>query len=149
MDWICETPEDTFRLGERLGRTLACGDTVLLRGEMGAGKSVFARGVARGMGYGGPVPSPSFTIMNVYETPRGMLYHYDFYRLSGAQELYEAGLDEHLPPDDGVSVVEWPEIAPEALPDGALLVRLKREGERRRISLPDGAALPDGEERGR
>ena len=130
--------EDTMRLGKRIGELLEPGDVVLLSGEMGAGKSVLARGIAAGLGIEGPVPSPSFTILNVYETGRCNLYHFDFYRLSGAQELYEAGLDEFIPAADGAAVIEWPETAPEVLPRNAARIRIEAEQGARRIHIEEG-----------
>ena len=123
-------------------------DVVLLRGEMGAGKSVLARAAARGMGVSGPVPSPTFTILNVHEG-RGMrLYHFDLYRLEGADALYELGLDEFIPARDGATLVEWPQMAGEAMPETALLIELiyGEDGEGRRVTLTpqgdfDGARL--------
>ena len=149
MEWICRSTEETFALGERMAAGLRGGDVVLLSGEMGAGKSVLARGVARGLGVEGPVPSPSFTILNCYAGRVLALYHFDFYRLSGARELFEAGLDEHIPSGDGVCLIEWPEIAPEAIPDGAMRLRIVPEDGARRIFTEDerlAALLPAAEE---
>lgn len=92
---------------------------------MGAGKSVLARAAARGMGVTGPVPSPTFTILNVHEGRAMRLYHFDLYRLGGADELDELGLFEYLPAPDGASLVEWPERAMEAMPRCALRVALR------------------------
>ena len=95
---------ETRALGERLAKQLKAGDVILLEGELGAGKSELARGVAKGLGVQETVTSPSFTILNVYESGRIPLYHFDWYRLSGADELYDMGLDEYLG-GDGVAVV--------------------------------------------
>lgn len=110
---------------------------MLLRGELGAGKSVLARAAARGMGVTGPVPSPTFTIMNVHEGRRMRLYHFDLYRLESADELFELGLFEYLPAPDGASLVEWPERAQGALPERALDIELRygADGEGRTAAI--------------
>ena len=133
----CPTEEQTQRLGFCLGACLRSGDVVLLRGEMGAGKSVLARAAARGMGVTGPVPSPTFTIMNVHEGRTMRLYHFDLYRLEGADALYEMGLEEYIPAPDGATLIEWPDMAPEAMPECVLEVTLLygEEGEGRHVTL--------------
>ena len=112
-----------MKLAARLAPMLSAGDAVLLSGDLGAGKSVLARGIARGMGVEGPMPSPTFTLMIPYEG-RCPLYHFDLYRLSGPDEFYAAGLDEFIG-GDGVAVVEWPEMA-DIDPRPALVVRITR-----------------------
>ncbi len=136
---ITYSPEETRALGTRLAAHLRPGDVVLLDGNLGAGKSEFARGVARGLGVAGPVPSPSFTILNVYEDGRCPLYHFDWYRIESPEEIYEMGLDERLG-GDGVALVEWSERAEECLPERALRVRLiPLDGDTREIEfLPEG-----------
>ena len=91
---ISNSPEETRRLGMQLAEELRPGDVILLEGPLGAGKSEFARGVAKGLGVRETVTSPSFTILNVYESGRIPLYHFDWYRLESEEELYELGLDE-------------------------------------------------------
>ena len=83
----------TERLGRSIGACMRAGDVVLLRGEMGAGKSVLTRAAARAMGVTGPVPSPTFTILNIHEGSALRLYHFDLYRLESADALYEMGLE--------------------------------------------------------
>jgi len=120
--------EETKAFGEALAKQLAAGDVVLLQGNLGAGKSELARGVARGLGIAGHVPSPSFTILQVYEDGRLPLYHFDWYRIGSAEELYELSLDEYLY-GEGVSVIEWPSMAREALPETHLLINISITGE--------------------
>ena len=132
----------TQRLGHCLGACLRAGDVVLLEGEMGAGKSVLTRAAARGMGVEGPVPSPSFTILNIHEGTALRLYHFDLYRLEGEDALYEMGLDEYIPARDGASLIEWPQMAAEAMPQDALHVEIlyAQDGLAREITLtPMGA----------
>ena len=102
---------------------LAPGDTVLLHGDLGAGKSVFARGVARGLGVQGAMPSPTFTLLIPYEG-RHKFYHFDLYRLNDPDEFYAAGLDEFIG-GDGVAIVEWPEMS-DIEPEPALDVTIER-----------------------
>ena len=125
---ISHSPAQTRDLGAALARQLLPGDVLILEGDLGAGKSELTRGIARGLGIEGPVASPSFTILNVYEAGRVPLYHFDWYRLSGADELYDMGLDEYLG-GDGIAVVEWPSRCPEAVPDRHLLVTITPAGE--------------------
>ena len=131
---ITESAAETRALGEQLAGQLKAGDVILLEGELGAGKSEFARGVAKGLGVQETVTSPSFTILNVYESGRVPLYHFDWYRLESAEELYELGMDEYLG-GDGIALVEWPVRCPDAVPDDCLRIRIEAEGENvRKIS---------------
>ena len=141
--YIFEQEEKTQRLGAALGACLRAGDVVLLRGEMGAGKSVLTRAAARGMGVEGPVPSPTFTILNIHEGTSLRLYHFDLYRLEGADALYEMGLEEYIPSCDGATFIEWPEMAEEAMPEDALTVTLTygEDGLTRRAQLTPGGAF--------
>ncbi|MBQ2952705.1 MAG: tRNA (adenosine(37)-N6)-threonylcarbamoyltransferase complex ATPase subunit type 1 TsaE [Clostridia bacterium] len=125
------SPNETRALGRRLADALQPGDVLLLYGDLGAGKSEMTRGIAEGLGVSGPVTSPSFTILNVYEDGRVPLYHFDWYRLESAEELYEMGMDEYLG-GDGVAVVEWPTQCPEAIPETCLAVKLTPTGENER-----------------
>ncbi len=128
---ISHSSEETRAFGERLALRLQAGDVLLLLGDLGAGKSELTRGLARGLGVTSTVTSPSFTILNVYDEGRLPLYHFDWYRLSGAGELYERGMDEYLG-GAGVAVVEWPDQCPEAIPGDALRVTLSPLGENER-----------------
>ena len=141
MLFLSSSETDTMSFAARLSPMLAAGDTVLLLGELGAGKSVLARGIARGMGVKGPMPSPTFTLMVPYEANGRRLYHFDLYRLADPEEYYAAGLDEFVG-GDGVAVVEWPQMA-ELEPVPALTVRIARAGgdDERRIEIEnDGVA---------
>ena len=144
------TPEATREIARRLSEGLRDGDTVVLQGGLGAGKSEFARGIARGLGYEGPIPSPSFTILNEYEGGRLPLHHFDWYRIADSGELYESGLDEYIG-GRGVCVIEWSERAPDVLPEDRIvvtlipvgndvrLIRMETEGN---VRLPDTVPGP-------
>ena len=106
---VTHSESDTLKLAHAIGEMLSIGDTVLLRGDLGTGKSVFARGIGKSLGVTGNMPSPTFTLMIPY-CERVPLYHFDLYRLSDPDELYEAGLDEYIG-SDGIAIIEWPEMA--------------------------------------
>ena len=130
------TPSQTRRVGERIGRMLEAGDVVLLSGELGAGKTVLAQGIAKGLGVTDPVKSSSFVIMNEYEGQALRLYHADLYRLEDPAQVAELALDELAA--GGVLVVEWPEQAGGELAQQHLLVRLSYEGAKGRGIVVEG-----------
>ena len=101
--------KDTYAFGSALGAGLTAGDCVLLNGDLGAGKSVVARGIAGAHGITGPMPSPTFVLMIPYEGDISV-YHFDLYRMDDPDEFYQAGLQEYIG-GDGIAVVEWPEMA--------------------------------------
>lgn len=111
---ISRSAKETRAIGQQLAAVLKAGDVVLLDGDLGAGKSELARGVARGLGIEGAVPSPSFTILNAYDEGRIPLYHFDWYRIEDANEIYEMGMEEQLG-GDGIALIEWSEKAEECL----------------------------------
>jgi tRNA threonylcarbamoyl adenosine modification protein YjeE len=119
----------TARLGAAIAGGLRAGDAVALWGDLGAGKTTLARAILRALGVTEEVPSPTFTLVQSYETLPPVA-HFDLYRLKNAREMAELGFDDAL--EDGAVLVEWPERAPEALPPEALHVRL---------SLQDGVRL--------
>ncbi|HHT63124.1 MAG: tRNA (adenosine(37)-N6)-threonylcarbamoyltransferase complex ATPase subunit type 1 TsaE [Bacillota bacterium] len=118
-------PEETFALGERLAAFLYPGTVVALTGELGAGKTLFAQGVAKGLGVKEHVTSPTFTIINEYQ---GHLpfYHIDAYRLEGTGEIDELGLEEYFN-SSGVVLIEWPERIQDYLPSSFLRIHLDKE----------------------
>ncbi|MGN0996805.1 MAG: tRNA (adenosine(37)-N6)-threonylcarbamoyltransferase complex ATPase subunit type 1 TsaE [Candidatus Ventricola sp.] len=140
----CATESMTQRLGYALGACLRAGDVVLLTGEMGAGKSVLTRAAARGMGVEGPVPSPTFTILNIHEGRAMKLYHFDLYRLEDADALYEMGLEEYIPPEDGAAMIEWPQMAQEAMPADALAIELCYAQDGRAVTLTPMGRFDEG-----
>lgn len=109
MQYLTTSEADTMAFGRALGECLNVGDVVLLSGELGAGKSVLARGIGGALGVAGVMKSPTFTLMIPHEGDK-KLYHFDLYRLTEPEEFYQAGLDEFIG-DDGVAVVEWAELA--------------------------------------
>lgn len=121
--WFSSSQQQTFDLAQALGAFLQAGDTVFLTGDLGTGKSVFARGVAAALDIHEPMASPTFTIMYPYEG-REKLYHFDLYRLEEPDEFYQAGLEEFIG-GDGVALVEWPDHA-DILPEPRLDVCIER-----------------------
>lgn len=108
--FISQSKEDTKRLGKLLSKNLQPGDILFLSGDLGAGKSEFVRGIALGLGINEPIPSPSFTILNVYNNGKIPLYHFDWYRIDNDEELYEIGTEDFLF-SSGISCVEWPSMS--------------------------------------
>jgi tRNA threonylcarbamoyladenosine biosynthesis protein TsaE len=133
--WWAANADETARLGEIVGSAVQAGDLILLLGPIGAGKTTFTQGLARGMGISGRVTSPSFTLANVHDE-RGKLplYHLDLWRMRSPLEALGIGMDEYLA-GDGVCVVEWPEVAENVLPAESLRVRFELAGDARRIEL--------------
>lgn len=118
-------------LGAQIAKMLAPGDAVLLEGDLGSGKTTLARAILTALGVAEAVPSPTFTLVQAYNTPRLAVSHYDLYRLKRAAELDELGLEEAL--ETGAALIEWPERAQERLPAGALTIHLTADTERRAI----------------
>ena len=123
MQIISHSLEDTERAGADFAQTLRPGDVVTLDGDLGAGKTAFARGVLRGLGYTGRVTSPTFAIANEYSAPGGAVVHFDLYRILGEEALFELGFEEYL---DGerILLIEWSKNAGALLPAKHRAVRL-------------------------
>lgn len=144
MVFTTNSPEETERVGEALAGRLKPGQVVAYLGGLGAGKTAFTRGLARGLGVTEQVTSPTYTIVNEYLTGSLPLFHFDMYRLGSADDLFDIGWEDYLE-RGGICAVEWSENVMEAM-DGAIFVRLEREsaGENcRRITIEGGAALAD------
>ncbi len=138
--FISESPEETEKIAAALAKTLSSGSVVALTGELGAGKTCFAKGLAEGMGIKGYVKSPSFTILNIYGEGRLPFYHIDLYRIENKLELVDLGLDEYVY-GRGVTVIEWAERIEDELPPNTITVKLSYEGEtKRRIEIEQGEA---------
>ena len=140
MVYISRNESDTEALGEKLARSLPPGGAVVaLYGELGAGKTAFVRGMARGLGIAERVVSPTFTIVNEYPGERP-LFHFDMYRLGGADELFDIGWEDYLS-REGVCAVEWSENVPGAFDGGEIRVTIEKTGDdERRVTL-EGCAL--------
>ncbi len=122
MEVCTRAASETLALAERVATLLVPGDVIVLSGDLGAGKTVFAKGLARGLGVEGPVVSPTFTIVREYEG-RLRVLHLDVYRLDHVQEIIDLGLDEQLD-GEAVAIIEWGEAVGALLPADRLEVRL-------------------------
>lgn len=137
MTFLTNSPEETERIGEALGKVLTPGAIVAYRGDLGAGKTAFTRGIARGLGCRERVTSPTYTIVNEYPDGRMPLFHFDMYRLHSADDLWDIGWDDYLE-RNGVCAVEWSENVEDAL-EGAVRVTIEKLGEQtRRITIEGG-----------
>jgi len=124
---ITNSEEETMRLGERLASILPSGSTLLLTGDLGAGKTTLVRGIARGLNIKEVVQSPTFNIMKIYLKGNRPLIHIDAYRLADFDT--DIGLDEYIGYETGITVIEWPEFIQKLLPDDAINVTILRKGD--------------------
>ena len=142
MQFITNAPEETEALGEKLAKLLRPGTVLAYLGDLGAGKTAFTRGLARGLGCRETVTSPTYTIVNEYLGGRLPLFHFDMYRLTSSDDLWDIGWEDYLD-RQGVCAVEWSENVPEAM-TGALTVRIEKLGDTvRRITIDGGAEYAD------
>lgn len=131
MVYLSNSTEETMKIAENFAKTLQKNDVVLLEGEIGAGKTVFAKGVAKGLGIEDNVVSPTYAYMNDYG---GKLYHYDCYRLSCGEQAVNLGLTDYFDAG-GVCLIEWSENITSVLPENCKVVKIARNGEQRIITL--------------
>ena len=140
MQFITHSPEETEAVGAALAQVLTPGTILAYRGDLGAGKTAFTRGLARGLGCREPVTSPTYTIVNEYLSGRIPLFHFDMYRLRSADDLWGIGWDDYLD-RGGVCAVEWSENVTEAMED-AIWVTIEKTGDESRcITIEGGEAL--------
>ena len=123
--YISESPEETKKIAEEIAAELEPGDVLCMYGDLGAGKTAFVQGLAKGLGISGHITSPTFTIVNEYYG-RLTLYHFDVYRVADPDEMYEVGYEEYVY-GDGVSVIEWPQLIDEILPDKRYSVTIEKD----------------------
>ena len=132
------SPDETLEIGKLLGENAAPGEVYALIGDLGAGKTVFTKGFAQGLGIEEPVNSPTFTILQIYEEGRIPLYHFDVYRIEEPEEMEEVGFDEYID-GDGVCLIEWAGRIGDLLPPEVIVVRIEKNLDRgpdyRRITV--------------
>ena len=132
------SPEETFALGEKLGREAKPGQIYTLNGDLGTGKTVFTQGFASVLGITEPVNSPTFTILQVYEEGRMPFYHFDVYRIGDVEEMDEIGYEDCFY-GEGVCLIEWAELIEEILPEKVIVVTIEKDLEQgfdyRKITL--------------
>ena len=140
MEFLTKSPEETENIGAALGKIVTPGTVIAYEGDLGAGKTAFTRGLARGLGCSDTVTSPTYTIVNEYLSGRLPLFHFDMYRLRSSDDLWDIGWEDYLD-RGGVCAVEWSENVADAMED-AVRVRIEKTGEEeRRIILEGGEAL--------
>jgi len=133
-----ESARETFAYGEQIGKTCRPGEVYTLIGDLGVGKTVFTQGVAKGLGIEGPVNSPTFTILQVYEEGRIPFYHFDVYRIGDVEEMEEIGYEDCIY-GEGVSLIEWANLIDEILPEHYHRITIEKDLEKgfdyRRITV--------------
>ena len=142
IEFITNSPAETENLGAALGKLLPAGTVLAYRGDLGAGKTAFTRGLSRGLGCNELVTSPTYTIVNEYLGGRLPLFHFDMYRLRSSEDLWDIGWEDYLE-RGGICAVEWSENVADALED-AVTITIEKLGETsRRITLEGGDFLAD------
>ncbi len=141
MTFITNSPEETEAIGQALGQTLRGGEIVAYTGDLGAGKTAFTRGLAKGLGINMSVTSPTYTLVNEYTGGRLELFHFDMYRLSSSEDLFDIGWEDYLC-RGGVCAVEWSENVADAMED-AIWVRIQRLGENERSITIEGGSIDE------
>ncbi len=135
------TPEDTFTIGKKLAETVRPGEIYTLNGDLGVGKTVFTKGLAAGLGIKEPVTSPTFTILQEYESGRLPLYHFDVYRIGDPEEMDEIGYEDYFY-GHGICLIEWAELIEELIPEEAIAVYIEKDLDKgldyRRIRIEKG-----------
>ena len=140
MEFITNSPLETEKVGEALGKALKPGTILAYEGDLGAGKTAFTRGLARGLGATEQVTSPTYTIVNEYLSGRMPLFHFDMYRLASSDDLWDIGWEDYLE-RGGVCAVEWSENVDDAM-DGAITVCIQKLGEdSRKITITGGDCI--------
>ena len=142
MEFITHSPEETEKVGQALGKVLQPGAVLAYRGDLGAGKTAFTRGLAKGLGAAEQVTSPTYTIVNEYLSGRIPLFHFDMYRLSSSDDLFDIGWEDYLD-RGGVCAVEWSERVTDAM-ENAIGICIEKIGEEdRRITIEGGDTIAD------
>ena len=142
MNYITHSPEETEALGEALGKVLKAGTVIAYKGDLGAGKTAFTRGLARGLGCKELVTSPTYTIVNEYLGGRLPLFHFDMYRLESSDDLFDIGWEDYLE-RGGVCAVEWSENVEDAMENPIVITIQKLSDEERNIILEGAEDLAD------
>ena len=132
---ITKSPEETFSVGEELGKTCRGGEVILLLGNLGAGKTCLTQGIAKGLGVKGKVTSPTFNIMKIYKIKIGVLCHIDAYRLNSGKDLEKIGVDDYLEKKDSVVVIEWAERVESIWPENVIKIEISNIPKGRKIKI--------------
>lgn len=133
--------EETYKIGEQMGREAKAGDVLCLLGDLGVGKTVFTQGFAAGLGITEPVSSPTFTIVQTYDEGRMPFYHFDVYRIGDIEEMDEIGYEDYFY-GEGVCLVEWANLIEELMPEQTIWLTIEKDLEKgfdyRRITIEEG-----------
>ena len=124
-----QNEEELISIGQKLGRLLNSGDIIVLSGDLGAGKTTLTKGIAKGLGITDYITSPTFTIVNEYDSGRLKLNHFDVYRVSDPDEIYAIGFDDYIF-SDAVSIIEWANYIEEILPKDFLHIYIEKDLEK-------------------
>lgn len=134
------SPEETFAVGEKLGKEAKAGAVYTLNGDLGVGKTVFTQGIAKGLEIDEPVNSPTFTIVQIYEEGRMPFYHFDVYRIGDIEEMDEIGYEDYFY-GEGLCIIEWAELILEIIPKHARKITIEKDLEKgfdyRRITIEE------------
>jgi len=134
MKYLSQSEQDTISFAKKFAKNLKGNEIIALWGTLGMGKTVFAKAVIQELtGRKEEVPSPTFTLLQTYDTPLGEVFHFDFYRLKSPEEAYEIGIEDAF--DSGISLIEWPEKIGNLLPKRAIAVRFKMADKGREIEV--------------
>ncbi|KUO50025.1 MAG: hypothetical protein APF76_06050 [Desulfitibacter sp. BRH_c19] len=137
--------KETMKLGQVIGNYIVPGMVICLQGDLGTGKTTLTKGIVKGFGINDSVTSPTFTIINQYEG-KNNLYHIDTYRIESSEEMIDLGVEDYLPANDGVTVVEWPELIENLLPKDRIILSFFAKGDNQRdISIYIKGDNPDYE----
>ncbi len=132
--------QDTKKLGHSMGQKAIAGQVFCLVGDLGAGKTVFTKGFAEGLGISEPISSPTYTILQVYEEGRLPFYHFDVYRINDEDEMYDIGYEEYIY-GNGISFIEWANLIEEILPEKYTYIKIEKNPEKgfdyRRLTIEE------------
>ena len=136
MEYLSQSENDTLAFAKKFAKTLKGNEIIALWGTLGMGKTVFARGIIQQLtGRKEDIPSPTFTLLQTYDTPKGEIFHFDFYRLKNAEEVYEIGIEDAF--ENGICLIEWPEKIGKLLPKKVLNVYFKMTQNGRLITVEE------------
>ena len=139
LSFVTNSPAETEEAACKLGQKLSPGDVIAFRGGLGAGKTTFVRGLARGLGSDSEVSSPTFALVHEYEG-KVPLYHFDMYRITTVEDLYSTGFFDYLD-SGGIRAIEWSENIEAVLPSGTIFVEIQPDGESRRLITIEGGSF--------
>lgn len=133
MEFLSNGVSDTYKFADEFSASLHGGEVIILNGDLGAGKTTFTKGLCKALGINENVTSPTFTLMNIYDSGRLNVYHFDMYRLDDESEATEIGLTEYFEKPDGICVVEWAENIKNLLPKKLVVINIEKIDDNKRL----------------